>query len=179
MKLILIGYMGSGKSTVGKRLANRLDFSFIDLDKSIEEYANASVEDIFDNSGEELFRQVENHVLDKVLDQEKVVIATGGGTPCHSNNMAKLKQSGFVVYLYLSPEKIKKRLEKAKKSRPLVKGFKKEGLLLFVQNHLDERSVYYEQADFKIDADRINAGVLDEIKEMVLERIQERQNQSM
>ena len=167
MKLILIGYMGSGKSTVGKRLANRLDFSFVDLDKRIEEYANASIQEIFDNSGEDLFRQVENHVLNKVLEQDNIVIATGGGTPCHSNNMAKLKQSGFVVYLYLSPEKIKKRIEKAKKSRPLVKDFKKEGLLLFVQNHLEERSIYYEEADLKIDADRINATLLDEIKAKV------------
>ena len=161
--------MGSGKSSIGKRLANRMGFQFIDLDKEIEEYAQATIEDIFEKNGEEFFRSLERYVLAKLIQKDKVVLATGGGTPCFEDNMDLLLESGFVVYLKLSPDKLHKRLSMAKKGkRPLVKGKKGEDLLNFIREHLGGRESFYLRAHYTINADKINARALDDIKEKVL-----------
>ena len=169
MKLILVGYMGSGKSSIGKRLANRLEFDFIDLDNKIEIFSNATIEDIFEKNGEEEFRSLETYVLSRVLQGDNMVLATGGGTPCHSNNMEVLKENGFVVYLELTPETLKKRLFWAKTKRPIIKGMNEDDLLEFIEVHLENRREFYEEAHFIVDADKINAKLLDEIKERTLE----------
>lgn len=169
MNLILVGYMGSGKSSIGKRLANRLEFDFIDLDKRIELFSNATIEDIFEKNGEDEFRSLESYVLSRVLKEDNMVLATGGGTPCYSNNIEILKENGFVVYLELKPDKLKKRLFWAKTKRPLIKGMDEEDLLEYIEDHLEERKEFYEQAHFIVNADKINAKLLDEIKERTQE----------
>jgi len=168
MNLILVGYMGCGKSSVGKRLANRMGFRFVDLDTHIEEYANASISDIYKSNGEEDFRKLETHVLSKVVNEKDIVLATGGGTPCFSNNMEVLLNNGYVVYLELDAKKLKRRLFKAKSKRPIIEGFEEDDLLEFISNHLEQREPYYKQAHHTLNADRINAKALDDIKNKVL-----------
>ena len=168
MNLILIGYMGSGKSSIGKRLANRLGHVFVDLDKRIEDLAKVSIEEIFEKSGEDEFRDLEDYVLSKVLKEVNIVLATGGGTPCHSNNIETLKKNGFVVYLELDPPTLKKRLFWAKSKRPLLKGMDEDEMLEYIEEHLEERLPFYEQAHITVDADRINASKLDELKDRLL-----------
>ena len=131
-------------------------------------FSNATIEDIFEKNGEEEFRSLETHVLSKVLKEDNIVLATGGGTPCHSNNIEILKENGFVVYLELIPATLKKRLFWARSKRPLIKGMNEDDLLDYIEEHLDKRIEFYEQAHFTVDADRINAKLLDEIKERVL-----------
>lgn len=168
MNLILIGYMGSGKSSIGKRLANRLGYVFVDLDKRIEDLAKVSIEEIFEEYGEKEFRNLEDHVLSKVLKEENIVLATGGGTPCHSNNIEALKENGFVVYLELDPPTLKKRLFWAKSKRPLLIGKNQDEMLDYIGGHLEERMPFYSQAHLTVNADKINASKLDEIKDRLL-----------
>ena len=161
--------MGSGKSSVGRRLANRLELEFVDMDVLIEEYAQATVEDIFSKSGEETFRMLENHMLDKLIEDEPKVIATGGGSPCHSGNMDKMLSQGYTVYLELPPSKLARRIEQSNKKnpnkRPLVKGLEGNALFEYVAEHFNERKEYYNMSDMVINADKVNSAVLDEIKE--------------
>lgn len=161
--------MGSGKSSVGKRLANRLDYEFVDLDTRIEEFAKASIESIFEKNGEEEFRALETYVLSKVLNESRIVLATGGGTPCHSDNMQRLLDSGMVVYLELLPKKLKNRLQSAKTNRPLLKGIdREEELLSFIEEHLAKRRPFYEKAHLTVNADKINAQALDDMKSSLI-----------
>ncbi len=168
MNLILVGYMGCGKSSVGKRLANRMGFRFVDLDTHIEEYANASISDIYKSNGEEDFRRLETHVLSKVIKEKDIVLATGGGTPCFSNNMEVLLDNGYVVYLELDAKKLKRRLFKGKSKRPIIEGVEEDDLYDFISDHLEQRVPFYKQAHLTLNADKINAKVLDEIKNKVL-----------
>jgi len=168
MNLYLIGYMGSGKSSVGKRMANRLGLELVDLDTLIEEYAKAPITDIFKESGEESFRALEVHMLDRILKEENKVVATGGGTPCHSDNLEKMLDKGFVVFLDLDVHKIVKRVSQGKQNRPLVAGKPVKDLRVYVRDHLESRLPYYRQAHLTVDADRINAKVLDTIKDAYL-----------
>ena len=171
MNLYLVGYMGSGKSSVGKRLANRLDLDFYDLDKMIEDYANAPISQIFRESGEESFRSLENHMLNKVMEMDNLVIATGGGTPCHSDNMTKILDHGLVVYLNLPVHKLIKRVKQGGQHRPLIAGKSDEELWDYVEQHFATRKETYERAHELINADRVNAALLDAIKNAFLDRL--------
>ena len=161
--------MGSGKSSVGKRLANRLDMEFIDMDRMIQDFAKATVDDIFDKSGEETFRALENHILQKLMSEEPRVIATGGGTPCHSENMDIMINKGYSVYLYLPANKLSKRVIQSKQNRPLIREKVGEDLTSFISDHLKEREVFYKQANMTIDGDKVNSALLEEIKENYLD----------
>lgn len=169
MSLFLVGYMGSGKSSVGRRLANRLELDFVDMDTLIEEYAQATVEDIFSQSGEETFRMLENHILDKLIKEDSKVIATGGGTSCHSGNMEKMLSSGYTVYLELPASKLARRIHQSNVKnpgkRPLIKGLEGDDLFEYVVDHLSTRKEFYESADIIVDADRVNSSMLNEIKD--------------
>lgn len=166
--------MGSGKSSVGKRLANRLGIQFLDMDVLIEDYAQASIPEIFEESGEETFRALETRILDRLLNEGPAVIATGGGAPCHSDNMDKMMDNGLCIYLELSPFKIVRRLRNAKGIRPLVLGKNGQELESFVKEHIQERRPFYERAQMTIDADRVKASILDSIV-MEYNRVSERQ----
>ncbi len=167
--------MGSGKSSVGRRLANRLDLDFVDMDKMIEDYAQATVEDIFSQSGEETFRLLENHILKKLLEGAPKIIATGGGTPCHSENMEKILEAGYTVYLELPPAKLQRRVTQSNKKnpnkRPLLQGLEGQELFDYIVKHLEERIPFYELSDISVNADRVNSSVLDEIKDGYLNMI--------
>jgi shikimate kinase len=157
MKLVLLGYMGSGKSTVGKLLAETLQFEFTDLDHYIEMTENRSISNLFQQKGEIYFRRKEAIALAKIISEKnKMVIATGGGTPCYGTIMANLLANEDVVTIYLknSLETLTERLYAEKSERPLIAHLETEFLLNdFIRKHLFERSFYYNQASIILPCD--------------------------
>ena len=156
-RIILVGYMGSGKTTVGKALSKATGMMFYDLDWYIESRMRKSVSQIFAERGEEGFRKIEYNMLHEVAECEDVIISCGGGTPCFFDNMDYLNQQGDVVYLKATPETLYKHLLMAKMERPLLKGKSSEELIAYITEHLKERSQFYEKARHILDVN-----VLDE-----------------
>ena len=148
MRIVLIGYMGSGKSTIGKLLAEKLQLDFDDLDSYIESKSDATIPEIFKEHGEIYFRKIEHDYLNEILkNKRRLVLATGGGTPCYSGNMhSMLVQSDAVIYLKLSIPKLIERLYKEKDKRPLIAHLGYEELPEFIGKHLFERSPFYAMA---------------------------------
>ena len=150
-RIILIGYMGSGKTTVGKALSKETGMMFYDLDWYIESRMRRSVSQIFAERGEEGFRQIEYNMLHEVAEFENVIISCGGGTPCFFDNMDYLNQQGDVVYLKATPETLYKHLLMAKVERPLLKDKSPEELIAYITEHLKERAPFYEKARYTLD----------------------------
>ena len=150
-RIILVGYMGSGKTTVGKALSKETGMMFYDLDWYIESRMRKSVSQIFAERGEEGFRKIEYNMLHEVAEFEDVIISCGGGTPCFFDNMDYLNQQGDVVYLKATPETLYKHLLMAKIERPLLKGKSAEELIAYITEHLKERSPFYEKARHILD----------------------------
>ena len=123
--IYILGFMGSGKSTSGKKLASLLGWSFIDLDKRIEEHTGLTIPEIFSRYGETFFRNVETEILRSLKSHVNTVISTGGGTPCHDDNMDYMLETGLTIYLKLTPDQLKNRLSGSKGERPLIKDVKK------------------------------------------------------
>lgn len=157
MKVFLIGFMGSGKTTIGKKLAIYLKYEFIDLDKLIESKAGMSIVDYFELHGEEAFRDLERTILQKTEFPENVIVATGGGAPCFGDNMDWMNKNGLVAYLSLSPKALASRLEHSKTDRPLIRHLKGDELIDFISAKLQEREVFYKQAKYVVSASDLTA----------------------
>lgn len=165
MKVVLVGYMASGKSSVGKKLAEELRVPFFDLDTYIEEEVGMSIPRIFEEKGEIFFRRTEYKLLEQVLkENDSLVLSTGGGTPCYGTNMDTILQnSDLTIYLQLSVPALVDRISNEKEQRPLVKHIKDEDLPEFVGKHLFERRQYYSLAHLTINTDHKS------LEEIVLE----------
>ena len=150
-RIILIGYMGAGKTTIGKALSKELGIIFYDLDWYIESRMRKTVSEIFAERGEEGFRKIEYNMLHEVAEFEDVIISCGGGTPCFFDNMDYLNQQGLTVYLKAEPEVLYKHLQMAKVERPLLKGKSKEELLTFIKEQLEKREPFYTKARYTLD----------------------------
>ncbi|MBR2097305.1 MAG: shikimate kinase [Prevotella sp.] len=150
-RIILIGYMGAGKTTVGKALSKELGIIFYDLDWYIESRMRKTVSQIFAERGEEGFRKIEYNLLHEVAEFEDVIISCGGGTPCFFDNMDYLNQQGQVVYLKADPEVLYKHLMMAKVERPLIKGKSHDELLAFIREQLEKREPFYSKARYTLD----------------------------
>lgn len=152
MRVFLIGFMGSGKTHWGKQLAAKLKIPFFDLDEAIVESEGKEVTEIFANCGEEYFRILEKQTLESLIDDnESLVLSCGGGTPCFFNNIETMKKYGVVVWLNTHAEIILQRLMKEKSSRPLLKNIADEDMKAYIIRKLNERRMYYEQADVTLD----------------------------
>jgi shikimate kinase len=151
-RIYIIGFMGSGKTTTGKKLAAALKWSFIDLDLEIERSQGKSISDIFSLSGEPLFRQIESETLHNLHIEEDTVISVGGGTPCFCGNMDFMKQNGLVLYLRMTPGQLKSRLSGGTGDRPLLQGLSGEKILDFITAKLSEREIVYNQASLIVDS---------------------------
>jgi shikimate kinase len=149
--LYIIGFMGSGKTTAGKRIASLLNWSFIDLDKRIEAHAGMKIPEIFSLHGEDHFRNIEAEALRSLVTYSNTVISTGGGTPCYGSNMEFMLQTGLTVYLKLTPGQLMSRLNNASEERPLIKNLTGENLLSFIREKLQDREKWYEKSEFIID----------------------------
>ena len=150
-RIMLIGYMGAGKTTVGKALAKELGLTFYDLDWYIEGRMRKTVPQLFAERGENGFRQVEHNMLHEVAEFEDVVLSCGGGTPCFFDNIDYMNSCGQVVYLKATPHVLHKHLLMGKTERPLLKGKSPEELELFIANQLAEREKFYSKAKYTFD----------------------------
>lgn len=163
--IIIIGYMGAGKTTVGKALAKELGIMFYDLDWYIETRMHKTVKQIFDESGEDGFRQIEHNMLHEVAEFENIVLSCGGGTPCFFDNMDYMNQLGETVYLKASPETLYAHLKMGKGVRPLLLNKTPEGVQVFIREQLQKREPFYEKAKHIFDVnvmdnfDKINETV--------------------
>ncbi|MBU2904470.1 AAA family ATPase [Arenibacter algicola] len=155
MKIVLVGYMGSGKTTIGKLLAKKLKISFLDLDEVIEEGLADSISNIFNGKGEIFFRKKEHEYLNEVLSKKNnFILSTGGGTPCYSGNMdTMLELADHVFYLKVSIPGLVKRLMLEKEHRPLIKNLDDGDLQEFIGKHLFERNNFYLKANHIIECD--------------------------
>ncbi|RYJ51670.1 shikimate kinase [Flavobacterium petrolei] len=164
-KIILLGYMGCGKSTIANKLSKNIGIPFVDLDKKIEEKVNLSINAIFEKHGEIYFRKVEHEVFIELLNSpEQLIIGLGGGTPCYANNHELLKADNVVsIYLKASIETLFSRLSANKSKRPLIANKSDAEMKEFIAMHLFERSFYYNQTQHKVVVDdkTIDQTVLD------------------
>ena len=150
-RIILIGYMGSGKTTVGKALSKQTGLMFYDLDWYIENRRRKKVSQLFEEVGEEAFRKIEHNMLHEVAEFEDVIISCGGGTPCFFDNIDYMNQQGQVVYLKATPEVLYSHLLMAKTERPLLKGKTPEQLIAFIKEQLAYREQFYSKARYTLD----------------------------
>ncbi len=155
-KIILIGYMGAGKTTLGKVLAQKMGLTFYDLDEYIEDRFHRTIPQIFAESGESGFRDLERRMLHEVAEYEDVIISCGGGTPCFFDNMDYMNTCGETVFLNASPEALKAHLLMGKTQRPLIQGKSPEELLDFIKDSLQKRLPYYKKAKHTLSIDVIN-----------------------
>lgn len=159
MIITLLGYMGSGKSTIGQQLALILGYEFIDLDTYIEVKEGCTISEIFKNKGEIYFRKKEHGYLNDIISQNSnIVLSLGGGTPCYANNLQLLNTNNVVsYYLKLLPGSLVDRLFDEKEHRPLISYLNtKEALQEFIAIHLFERQSYYEQALHTLKTDNLS-----------------------
>jgi shikimate kinase len=157
MRIYIIGFMGSGKSTYGKELAAKLGFNFLDLDNAIEMKEKSTIAKIFKDKGEDTFRKMELDALLETNKLENTVIATGGGAPCFHNNMQWMNDNGITIYLKMFEGDLKRRIEPDMETRPLLNGLKPDELDDFIYNTLRERAFFYHQAKYVIDPSQIGA----------------------
>lgn len=154
MKIVLLGYMASGKSAVGKILAKQNNLQFIDLDTFIEEREELTISEIFEHKGEIYFRKKEADYLSELLSLEQdLIISLGGGTPCYGNNMQEIIKKGISFYLKASINTIFERLQGETSQRPLVATIGQENLKEYIAKHLFERSAFYDKASHTIVVD--------------------------
>ncbi|MBW6500938.1 MAG: shikimate kinase [Bacteroidales bacterium] len=150
-KIYLIGFMGSGKSTAGKKLAAGLDWDFIDLDKRIEQETGLTIPEIFLRYGEQYFRETETRLLRELEPVSRTVVSTGGGAPCSGDNMDFMLGTGLAIYLKLTPRQLSVRLSESKGERPLIKNISKEKLPDYISEKLSQREKYYSRAAITVD----------------------------
>lgn len=150
MMIFLIGFMGSGKTTLGKKLARVMGYDFVDLDKVIETRAGQSIPDFFAKHGEEAFRALERDCLQTGLPAGNTVVATGGGAPCYYDNMEWMNRHGVTVYLMLEPKALASRL-KGSADRPLISGLSGAELLAYIEEKLALREPYYRKAAYWVE----------------------------
>jgi shikimate kinase len=164
----LMGMPGSGKSTVGKLLADNLSLPFRDLDLEIEKSAKKSISQIFRDQGEAAFRKMESIALSKVLKENKAVIALGGGAVCSSENLLLIKEKTHSVYLNVNQSTLQKRLLINQNARPLLVGKSPEALLEYLHQLLNQRELFYQQADLTIDCGDFDAQeIADKIEQLI------------
>lgn len=154
-RIFLVGYMGAGKTTIGKVLSKMAGLTFIDLDYYIEGRFRKTVSQLFAERGEEGFRTIEHNMLHEVAEFEDVLVSTGGGTPCFFDNMAFMRQQGTTIYLQVSVEELAKRLELCKQTRPVLRNRSGEELSAFIAESLAARAPFYEQAQIVFNADQL------------------------
>ena len=150
-RIIIIGYMGAGKTTVGKALSKEIGITFYDLDWYIESRMRKTVKQIFDERGEEGFRTIERNMLHEVAEFEDVIISCGGGTPCFFDNMDYLNQQGDTIYLKATPEVLYGHLKMGKTVRPLLLNKTPEEVQVFIKEQVKQRETYYAKAKYTLD----------------------------
>jgi shikimate kinase len=163
MRIFLIGFMGCGKSTMGRLLASMLNLTFIDLDTYLEAKYFKTVPQIFAEEGEDEFRRKEHRVLEEVALFDDVIVATGGGAPCFFNNMEVMNQSGYCIFLDVEVDTLVGRLVHSKTERPLIKGKSLDELKAFIESLMQKRRPFYEKARYILKGNEIVPGDIVEL----------------
>lgn len=151
MRIFLIGFMGSGKSTWGKLISRTLGYAFFDLDELVEKKVDLEINDIFDKRGEEYFRKIEARCLRELMDKDDFVLACGGGTPCFHDNMTLMNSMGTTVWLNTPRDEMASRILEGAGSRPLVRSLSPAELKAYIDDKLGKRLRYYAQAKIEVD----------------------------
>jgi shikimate kinase len=154
--------MGSGKTTVGRKLSGHMGISFLDMDTEIEKEQGMTINQVFDTKGEEFFRVLEREQLFKLFEMDNLVVSTGGGVPCFNDNLDLINENGVSVYLKLTPELLASRLRFSGKTRPLINNIPEGDLLNFVYQQLEEREKWYNKATLVYNAMNMNISELAE-----------------
>ena len=149
-RIYIVGYMGAGKTTAAKRIANRLSWEVADTDAMFEEKYRISIHDFFQKYDEQLFRRLESEVLKSTENLENTVISTGGGLACFFDNMEWMNQHGLTVFMRISPEAAAERILNSKRKRPLTENKTKEELTEYIRQHYASRLPFYEQAQITV-----------------------------
>lgn len=163
MRIYLIGYMGCGKSTLGRRLSEHLNLQFVDMDHYIEMRNHKTIPQIFAEEGEAEFRNKERKALEELSEFTDIIIATGGGAPCFFDNIDVMNKSGKTIYINIDPSILAERLLKSKTERPLIKGKSKEELVTFIDETLKKRNEFYKKAEFEITQPDIDLKVIEDM----------------
>ena len=158
--IVLVGFSGAGKSTIAKKIASHLNFTVLDTDKLLEEKYRISVYDCFEKYGENVFRKLEYHILMEALQQENVVIATGGGAPCFADAMQRINEMAFSIYIEMSVKSLTQRLLHAKVTRPLTKDKTEEELFTFISEQMKTRESIYKQAHLTVKGENFDISSL-------------------
>ncbi len=161
-KVVLVGYMGSGKSIIGKLLSEKTELTFLDLDEIIEQIENCTIKSIFETKGEIYFRKIEQSIFKELIqNKNSFILSLGGGTPCYANNHELLKNEDVIsIYLKASINTLYNRLILEKSKRPILADKSELELKEFIAKHLFDRSFYYNQSKFKIN---VNNKLADDI----------------
>lgn len=163
MRIYLLGYMGSGKSTVCRQLAKMLNFEHVDLDVLFEEEYKITIFDFFAKYDEDAFRLIEHNILQKTFNLENHVISTGGGTPCFYDNIDLINRNGISVYIKMHPKSLFFRLLNSKRTRPLTSGLDEVSLMKSIEEKLADREKFYNQAQIIIKGEDIDVPALSAI----------------
>ena len=164
MRVFLIGYMASGKTTAAKKLAKKLEVEFVDLDKEITKSAGMSIPEIFKIKGEQGFRKLERKELRNWINKDNYVMACGGGTPCFFESMDEMNAAGVTIYLQMTAKAVVDRVQSAKEERPILKGLSEEKMLSKVAFQIEKREAFYSRAEWKINGVNLD---IDELVGMV------------
>lgn len=160
MKVFLIGFMGCGKSTMGRKLAKLMGYDFVDLDQEIEKVTGTTIGSYFAMNGERAFRELERKTLQEFDYPTNSIVATGGGAPCYFDNMDWMNDNGTTVYIEMSPAALAKRLERGKEKRPLLKDLDEAQMIAFIEGKLAERVGFYSRAQFIAEGINLSADAL-------------------
>jgi shikimate kinase len=169
MIISLLGYMGSGKTHISKKLSEKIDYKFIDLDAEIMQKNQKSISEIFSERGEIFFRKQEKEILEQILElKENIILSLGGGTPAYYKNMDLINQKSKSIFLRANITTLINRLLAEKDSRPLIAKIPKEDLPEYIAKHLFERNLFYNQAKFIIGTDSKSADeIVTEIEKLI------------
>jgi len=155
-RIFLLGYMGTGKTTLGRVLSDITGFTFVDLDCFIEQRYCSSVSQLFQLHGEAKFREIEQHILHEVADFEQTIISCGGGTPCFFDNMDYMNSKGETIFLDSSIKVLFDRLKVGKYKRPILKDMNDEELMTFIEKSLAARKPFYLKANQTFNAELLD-----------------------
>ena len=164
--IFLVGFMGCGKTSWGRKLAAGLGYEFIDLDHALEAKAGSTIAEYFTSHGEDAFRKLESEILKTTGYAENTIVSTGGGLPCFFDNMDWMNSQGKTLYIQLSPKALGNRLENAKTPRPVLQGKKGDDLVEFIEHKLAEREGFYLQATHTISGIDMSVEKLVELLEL-------------
>lgn len=154
LRLFIIGFKNSGKTTLGKKLAKSLNLEFIDLDEFIEQQGGKTIPEIFLEAGEEEFRRKEWEALKEVITKDDILVSTGGGAPCHCDNMSLMEKYGDVIYLKVDDDTLVSRLKEVSGHRPIVKGKTEEELRIYLADLRNRCEHHYLRARFVVDGNK-------------------------